>query len=316
MQVTSPWAALARASAVAGVALLMMACGSDSTNPGDAGITPDQLSVIGDGIATEVEGSASLMTVFEVTHPSEAVRRVRDAVPGAPLLSVSRVLGAAAPSSCPSVTPAPPADGDHDGVPDQATLTFTLPDCQATDQAGDSLKITGTITLSDPAPTDSSVASNGKATDFTIDFLSSQGVELLNTSRSGLWTTTPADNGLSQDYQMHSTVSVSGVPALDITTGWTSTFTPQAGSSVFMGAELPLGSLSVSGPISVNDGLDAFTMNMETTVPLQYDAQGCASKTTSFTGGEAHATFSGATKGYVKVVWANCDLPTYTYVPQ
>ena len=58
------------------------------------------------------------------------------------------------------------------------------------------------------------------------------------------------------------------------------------------------------------------TMNMDTTVPLQYDAQGCASKTTSFTGGEAHATFSGATKGYVKVVWANCDLPTYTYVPQ
>ena len=51
-------------------------------------------------------------------------------------------------------------------------------------------------------------------------------------------------------------------------------------------------------------------------VLVREDAQGCASKTTSFTGGEAHATFSGATKGYVKVVWANCDLPTYTYVPQ
>ncbi|MGH7627198.1 MAG: hypothetical protein ACREOJ_18010 [Gemmatimonadaceae bacterium] len=316
MRVTSPWAALARASTVGGVALLMMACGSDSTNPGGSGITPDQLSVIGDGIATEVEGSASLMTVFEVTHPSEAVRRVRDAVPGAPLLSLARVLGTAAPSSCPTFSPASPADGDHDGVPDQATLTFALPDCQATDPSGDILKITGTIALSDPAPSDSSVASNGTATDFTIDFASSQGVELLNTSRGGVWATTPAGTGLSQNYQMHSTVSVSGVPALDITTGWTSVFTPQAGSTVFMGAELPLGSLSVTGPITVNDGLDAFTMTMETTVPLQYDAQGCASKTTSFTGGEAHAALSGGTSGYVKVVWANCDLPTYTYVPQ
>jgi hypothetical protein len=43
-------------------------------------------------------------------------------------------------------------DTDHDGAPDRATFTYTLPACRFTGYRGGTLDVTGTIVLSDPTP--------------------------------------------------------------------------------------------------------------------------------------------------------------------
>jgi hypothetical protein len=55
-------------------------------------------------------------------------------------------------TTCPTITPFPPTDADGDHVPDDVTLSFTVPDCSFT-RDGRTLEITGTIHITDPSTT-------------------------------------------------------------------------------------------------------------------------------------------------------------------
>lgn len=307
------------ALALGAVCLFLAACGSGSTGI-SSGLSQDQLNAIGNGVAAEIEGASGLMTVFEVSHPSASARRVRTPLLAPSLLGLPLrgVRGDISPANCPTFSPNPPVDTDHDGVPDDATLTFTQPQCKATDSTGFVFEVTGTVEISDPTPTDSGVASNGKATNFMIRFLDPQGHEVLATTRDGLWSTAAQGVGLAQTYQMQTGVAINGTPALQVTSDWTNTFTPAAHQALFMGAEPPAGALAVAGKVTINDGADAFTLDLATAIPLQFDPVGCKGQTTSFTGGEVTGTFSGPSNpsGVVHIQWANCGLPSYTFSRQ
>lgn len=297
--------------------LLLAACGSDTT-AATGGLTQDQLTAIADGIAAEVEGTVGFMTTFEVSHPSASERRVAGALIQASLAGgrLHGVNAATAPAGCPTFVPDPPADADHDGVPDTATLSFTLPACQATDSSGFVLEVTGTVQLADPTPADSDLSSSGRATDFVLRFLDATGKEQLATTRDGVWTTTAQALGITETSQMRTGVALGGVPAVQVTSDWTTTLTPSAHETLFMGAQPPAGAVNVTGTVTVNDGLDAFTLDLTTPIALQFDPIGCRGQTTSFTGGEITGTFSGSGNpaGTVRIDWANCGSPSATFV--
>lgn len=268
----SPTSRLAAFAALA----ILAACG-DSTDPA-AGPAAGQ--DIGAMARDEVEAGLDALTVPTSLAP----------------------LGTAGPG-CGSASSTTDTDGD--GVPDDATITYTAPPCRFTGIRGSTLDVVGQLRLQDPAP---SAAGFGYEATVTALRFTLTGDDSDDPSYSVTRNGFRSLSGTTAGLQLVSTLQVvrtfTGQPDGAIDQQWTIVFEPEA--SLQINQPLPSGTLDVSGTLGWTRGTESLDLTVTTPAPLHYDSD-CSDTPQRIDGGEMQVagTFDG-TPGYVRLRWSEC----------
>jgi hypothetical protein len=302
--------------------LALAACNNDATSP--LNVTPDQLQSIGSTIATEIESGAMGLTAQGVTSTTGGAPTSFNRLPASHAmfgLAMNRVPGLISRSTvdtqCGVASQDPPVDSDGDGVPDNFTISFSLPACEFTDASG-TTDITGALRISDPQPGTAGMALSFGLDNFTLALSSSDGNGKI--TRDGSSTVSASETGLSQTSNWTETVQFTGIPSLAANLNWAATFVAAPGQGIVTGQALPDGAFSPNGSVDYREGNRVASFSITTISPLQYSA-GCAAgvengtSLTPFTSGTVRiAVSSQQGAGSVDVTYSNCDVATVSLV--
>lgn len=265
----------ARGAALA-LLIALAGCGDSTDNGND----PSAATDIGEMARDEVEASLDAFTIPTMVAP----------------------LGTGG-AGCGS--PNSTTDTDGDGVPDDATITFTAPPCRFTGVRGATLDVVGQVRIQDPAP---SVAGFGYEATVTALRFTLTGDDSNDPSysvtRNGFRTLTGSTAGLDLTADLQVVRTFTGQPDGAIDQQWTVTFDPE--SPLQINQPLPSGVLDVSGSLAWTRGAESLDLTVTTPTPLHYDAD-CSDTPQRLDEGELRAdgTFDG-TPGYVRVRWTEC----------
>ena len=274
------------------------ACSPDRpTGPkGSPSLSDAEAQLVGHEVAGEVEdvaGSFSLDGMLFPSFPSAGIA----------------IIGPSSPTgTCPTLTPNPPVDADGDRIPDDLTISFTLPDCSFA-RNGVTFEMTGSIHITDLSPTDFGlrVVFDNLDHKFTRDGGASFESNL---------------NGARQVLRSASTFDVHDSTTVDLTSSdhgtaqlakaWVVTFTADAGQTFDGLRRLPSGDLTVNGNMSRTRGTATHSFSVTTVTPLHHDAT-CASRP-AFTSGELAIVKTGPDGTVtIHVVFNGCGVePTVT----
>lgn len=146
----------------AGAAVIALAAcgGGRETGPSTSVLPPDSVQQqIAQSVAASVQGQVESLTHLDaagfLTPFIGLSGDLSRAVTGTPNLlarglSARRMrLSADFGPNCPTIMPQTPADEDGDGVPDQATFTYSASDCNSTAD-GESETLSGSVVAGDP----------------------------------------------------------------------------------------------------------------------------------------------------------------------
>jgi hypothetical protein len=297
-------------------AALASGCASDTTAPATHPLTDSDAFRIGTHLAREL--SASMAVVGAGGNPA-AIASTR-ATPARIGAAFSRVSSASASSS--ELTPACPSlnntnDSDGDGVPDDATATFGLPQCQSI-VGTDTIDITGTIHISDPVvslpPDPAAFGFTATLTNFTVHLGAGNPSATFTETRNGGEALVFAPAGLQQAHHM-SVVGQDSAGTTIASENLHASFVPEQGSVLIPGQGLPNGTYVASGGSSWQRGNTTAEMEISTAVPLAYSATCAAGAPTPFRAGELHArAVAPGAQVVVRIVFANCQAPSITLV--
>ena len=292
------------------------ACASDSTAPSARPLTEDDATRIGTQLSRDLSAS---MSVLAAGGNAGAVASTRGSAARV-AVSFSRVAGE--PGSGKDVGPSCPSldntiDSDHDGVPDDATATFALPQCRAI-TANDTTEITGTVHITDPVasppPDPAAFGFTAALSNFTVRFGAVNPGASFTETRNGAEGLVFAPTGLQQAHHM-SIVRQDSSGTTVVTEHLQAGFTPAQGSVLVPGQALPNGELVATGESSWQHGGAAAEMEIATAVPLAYDASCATGSPTPFRAGEVHARAASPDgQTIVRIVFANCQAPAITLV--
>jgi len=285
---------------IALLSLVGVACSPDrpTAPPGSQSLSDAEARLVAQDVAGEVEdvaGSFTLTGLLFPSFPSAGIAPIRGVQP-APM------------ANCPTITPNPPVDSDGDRVPDDVTLSFTLPDCSIT-RNGATFEITGTIHITDPSTTEFGI--RVAFTDLQHKLTQPNGAFFLSrvngarqALRSGagfsLIDSTTADRESSE----HGTAQLAKA--------WVVSFVADAGLTVSHDRGLPSGDLSVQGNTTWTRGGVSHSLTVSTQTPLHHDAA-CMSRP-AFTSGELVVVKTGPDGTVtIHIVFNGCGVePTVT----
>jgi hypothetical protein len=314
---------LRRASALTLAALTLVAC-SDATAPLD--VSPEQLEVIGQAMATEIETGVTQLTAQEamngVEMPQFSVqRRAPGGISG---LSLS-LQGTSAPSfqvvgtECGVLSQNPPTDSDADQVPDNLTITFSLPACRFIEENG-TFDLTGLIRVTDPTPGTAAMAFNMAMDNVRFTFSSAELSGYVR--RDGMTSVSASQTGLSQTVSGLESAQLDGYPSLGVDVDWAATFAAAQGSTITHGEPLPDGVYNVNGSMEYRQGGRAAQFNITTVEALQYSAECAAAMAeglvwSPFTAGTVRVAVRNAGNiGFAQLTYSDCNEATVVYVAQ
>ena len=311
----------ARAGVLAIGALTLASCKDSSTTP--LNVTPDQLQAIGESVATELEGGVAQLTAQNVMNTNGGApsfsRVPRSAATLMRGLAFSRTSSAADIAQCGVASQNPPVDTDGDLIPDNWSLTFSLPACHFADQT-DSYDITGALHITDLQPATPSLALSFGLDNFKLAFSGANGSG--DVSRDGSASVTASSSGLSQTENWTEVALLTGVTSATVGINWSATFTATPGQSITAGQSLPDGSYSPNGTVSFRQANRVASFTVTTIDPLQYSAacaDGVAQGTSlsPFTGGHVRIDVTSQQgSGYADVTYSSCNAATVTFVSQ
>lgn len=258
----------------------------------------DELTVdVGNTLRDEVEAALSSLTLGSSLDP---IGTTQAAPPAASLVAV------------PCVSPSTAADGDGDGVPDDATYLFTAPPCDFTGWRGGTLDIVGSLRIQDPTPTNAGFGYDGTLTGLRSRFTSADAKVIFDITRNGTRTLSGSVSGLLLTADLQVIRTFAGHPDAAIDKQWALNFTPA--TPLQINAPLPSGALDIAGTIDWTRGNEHFAMTITTPTPLQYDAS-CTTTAQRIRAGELNAagTF-GEMTGFVRVTWQECGTePRFSF---
>ena len=283
-------------SLVALVAVLALtACGS-SGGSNTAGFND-----IGEDFAEDIGAAMDEFTFADATSPKASAASVS-----------SQALPA-----CIITNPNPPTDSDGDGMPNQATLTYT--NCTRIGGAGNVWTMNGSRIFSDP---DGSSATNTTAgfdmqivsPGFVFEKRTPGGVLLKKMTRNG--NRAPRLNAGTIRLQHSLTTLIerpSGLLATNVN-NLLMIFTPAAGQAIAFNQPLPNGTVTITGSFSHTRGATNYNVNVSTPSALQHGAA-CASQ--RFVGGQLRLVFSGTGPvGTLDISFNACGTaPTLVFTP-
>lgn len=277
--------------------LLSFACSPDRPTAPGSSLADAEAKLVGREVASEVEDVAGSFTLGGLLIPSFPSAGLPEGI----------VLRPSGTGLCPTITPNPPVDTDGDRIPDDATISFTLPDC-AFALNGATLEITGSIRVTDLSSTDFGIR-------VVFDNLDHK------FTRDGGATFENNLNGARQvlrsasSFDLHDSTTVdftSGDHAAQLAKAWVVTFTADAGETFDGLRRLPSGNLTVNGSLSRTRNATTQTFAVTTVTPLHHDAT-CDARP-SFTSGELTVTKTGPDGTVtIHIVFNGCGVdPTVT----
>jgi hypothetical protein len=303
---------LTRATLAAFATLTFAAC-SDSTGPSDRVPDPQMSEDAAYLITGELlTALGSLNPDVAMSSPTMPLLVNRAATERDPRVVAARL--ASAPEDCGTLSPAVPADGDGDGIPDALTVTYTLPDCHIEDEFG-SMDITGSMYLEDDTPTVAGMSFSLAMNAIRVAVTDPE-FGTITVTRDGTGSVDHTASRLAQVYDFSTLVRAQGVSAR-VATEWELDFDAAPGSSIVAGEPLPDGTYAPSGTTVIEQMRDRYTFVVSAPTPLAYSAT-CAADPfmydNPFTAGVLRVDAAGAEgDGYVEVVYSECLEPTITY---
>lgn len=283
-------------SLVALVAVLALAACGSSGGSNTAGFND-----IGDDFAEDMDAAVDDFTFAGATTPRASAASVD-----------SQALPA-----CVSVSPNPPADADGDGMPNQATLTFT--NCTRVGGAGAVWTLNGSRIFSDPDGSSATNTTSGfdmqiVTPGFVFEKRTPGGTLIKKMTRNGL--RSPRLNAGTIRFQHTLTTFVerpTGQPATNIN-NLLLVFTPAAGQVIALNQPLPDGSVNITGSFSHTRGATNYSVNVSTPTALQHSAA-CASQ--RFVAGQLRLVFAGTgPSGNLDITFNACGTaPTLVFTP-
>ncbi len=267
------------------------ACG-DSTDPDDDPLPDNAATAVGLTVRDNVEAS------LDAFYPARLLQ---------PLTT-----GAA---QDPCATASAPADTDGDGVPDDATYTFTAPPCRYPDVRGFTLDVVGQLRLVDPAPETAGFGAVVDFTNFRFTLTADNADRNYSVTRNGRVTLTGSPAGLELSSEMQILRTFTGLSDAAVEHVWTVDFEPE--TTLQINQPLPSGAVTVAGTVNWSRGDENFELTLTTVTPLHYNAA-CDDTGQRFDEGElaVSGTF-GETPGTVHIGWGNCgDDPNIEFVAQ
>lgn len=293
MRNTSRLLAAALLAASAGLG----AC-SDSSGPSTVPLSASNAAEIGSAVASTT---------------NLALAGIAPSVPnfgtGFPLFSASgRAVGGGMTFASPDSVPNCPAasnltDTDGDGVPDNATWTFTAADCTQTDIEGNSSVVTGSIVLSDPGLT--------AGYDLHLSNLTGQYFQngdaspTLQLSMNGNWSLRGTSDAIAADQNYTFVLTVQN-QRVSLANDLAVAFNVANGSQISWGVPLPNGTISIDGAWRVSSSRETHSLALVTSTPLSYD-ETCGGVVAGVI--DAHGT-----GGTVRTTWTACDTYTSTFM--
>ena len=267
----------------------LTACG-DSTDPDDDPLPDNAATAVGLTVRDNVESSLDAFFPARLLQPFST-----------------------GPANDPCVTPSSSAETDGDGVPDDASYTFTAPPCRYTDVRGFTLDVVGQLRIVDPAPEDPGFGADISLTALRFSLSAEDTDKNYSVIRNGTITLTGDPTGLELATDLQLQRSFTGLPDASAEHVWTVGFDPE--TTLQINKPLPNGSVTVAGMVSWSRGNESFDLTITTATPLHYDAS-CDATGQRFDDGELHVSGTfGETPGYVRIVWDGCgDDPGIEFV--
>ncbi|MEO8140902.1 MAG: hypothetical protein ABI742_14710 [Gemmatimonadota bacterium] len=263
----------------AGCALL--ACGSITAAGSGGRPTTSQQNELSSSVQDEVAASLAALTV---------------SAPGTP--AFFPVI-----AGCPTQSSTTDADGD--GIPNDATLTYSNPPCTATGFRGGSLGVTGALRIQDPSA-GNSTSFDLTLTDLAWGFADSLGAAVYTSIRNGtrvrLGSTSAAKitNTLTTQRQ-RPTISTA-----TLTIATVDSFIASTPGALLVGQPLPSGLFAVKGSLSWHRSTENWNLVVATTVALQYDAT-CLTTAQRIKAGQITLTGTVANvPGVLAITWSAC----------
>ena len=269
----------------------LTACG-DSTDPDEDPLPDNAATAVGLTVRDNVEAS------FDAFYPGRLLQP----------LSTGAV-------QAPCVTGSSSVDTDGDGVPDDASYTFTAPPCRYTDVRGFTLDVVGQLRMVDPAPGTAGFGAVLDFTNFRFSLTADDANRNYSVTRNGRMTLTGSATGLELSSEMQILRTFSGLSDAAVEHVWTVGFVPE--TTLQINQPLPSGSVTLAGTVNWSRGDETFELTLTTVTPLHYNAA-CGDTGQRFDDGE-HAvsgTFS-ETPGTVRIMWGDCgDDPNIEFVAE
>ena len=319
---TPSFHSIRRASVLSLAALTFVAC-SDSTGPLD--VTPDQLAVIGEAMATEIESGVAQLTAGDamstVDAPQFSIQRRTPANVGGVAFNIQRAGNypsfQVVDPECGVLSQNPPTDSDADAVPDNLTITFAVPACRFVGENG-SFDLTGVIRVTDPLPGTAGLAFNMALDNFRFTFSGVEGSGFVR--RDGMTSVAANASGLSQTVSWLESANLSGFPTLGADIDWSATFAAAQGSTITNGEPLPDGVYTPNGSFEYRQGGRSAHFTVTTVEALQYSAE-CAAAVAEgfawspFTAGTVRvAVRNDGNMGFAQITYSACNEATVVYV--
>jgi hypothetical protein len=224
------------------LALALAACG-DSTDP-DADPLPDNAATaVGLTVRDNVEASLDAFFPPRLLQPFST---------------------AAAISPC--VTPTSSADGDGDGVPNDASYNFTAPPCRYTGVRGFGLDVVGQLRIVDPAPETAGFGANISLTGLRFTLTADDADKNYSVTRNGTMTLTGSPAGLELATDLQILRTFTGLQDAQAEHVWTVGFDPE--STLQINQPLPSGSVTVAGAVGWSRASESFDLTVTTATPL------------------------------------------------
>ncbi len=312
-----------RASVLTLAALTLVAC-SDATAPLD--VSPEQLEVIGLAMATEIESTVTQLSAQDamtgVELPQFSVQR---RAPGGISGLALSLQGTRSPSfqvvgtECGVMSQNPPTDSDADAVPDNLTITFSLPACRFIEDNG-TFDLTGMLRVTDPAPGTAGMAFNMAMDNVRFTFSTAELSGYVR--RDGLTSVSASQTGLSQTVSALESAQINGYPSLGVDVDWAATFAAAQGSTITHGEPLPDGTYNVNGSMEYRQGGRSAHFNITTVEALEYSAECAAAVAEGFAwspfiaGVVRVAVHNEANMGFAQITYTDCNEATVVYVGQ
>jgi hypothetical protein len=269
--------------AAGALAAILLACG-DSTAPDNDPLPDNAATAVGLTVRDNVEASLDAFFPARLLQPFST-----------------------GPADDPCVTPSSSAETDGDGVPDDATYTFTAPPCRYEGDQGVrdfTLDVVGQLRISDPFPETPGFGANLALTALRFSLSAEDADRNYSVIRNGTMALTgnTAVLELATDLQVQRTFT--GLLDASVELVWGVRFDPE--NTLQINQPLPSGSVTVSGAVGWSRGSESFDLTITTATPLHYDAS-CDASGRRFDDGELRVSGTfGETPGYVRIVWQNC----------
>jgi len=262
------------------LAATLAACG-DSTDPDDDPLPDNAATAVALTVRDNVEASLDAFFPARLLQPFST-----------------------GPVDDPCVTPSSSAETDGDGVPDDASFTFTAPPCRFEGIRGFNLDVVGQARIVDPAPDTPGFGANLSLTALRFSLSHEDTERNYSVVRNGTMVLSGGPPGLELNTELQVVRSFTGLPDAAVELVWTVGFAPE--TSLQINQPLPDGSVTVAGSVGWTRGTESFDLTITTATPLHYDAS-CEAQGQRFDDGELRVSgVFGDTPGHVRIVWSEC----------